>query len=218
MPLDRLGEIDLMVARGLEKVHLALNKRDLWRLWERVWEASKVKPIDNDLDFDMTLNHAGGVLAEVLLNELGQIYPSVNAGKHPGIPSHLRRYFNFIKLENEPSAILARTRLASNLMYLFRVDHAWTREALLGRMDLTKETFEASLWEGYLWSPRLYADLLVVLKPLFLTVLDNLEKIPVRVRENAVQLFTIVAISQNRGFSDIESKAVLYNLGDIYIS
>ena len=218
MPIDRLAEVDLMVARWLEKVHGALNKRPLWKLWERIWEASKVGPIDDDLDYDMTLNHAGGILAEVLLNELGKIYPSVNVGEFPGIPPQLARYFNYIARENDSSTILARTRLASNLMYLFRVDQLWATRALLSRMDITKPTLEASLWEGYLWSPRLHSDLLVVLKSLFLNLLDNLAIISERVRENAVQLFTIVAISQDRGFTDSESKAVLYSLEGTYLA
>jgi hypothetical protein len=51
-----------------------------------------------------------------------------------------------------------------------------------------------------------------------LNLLDNLAIISERVRENAVQLFTIVAISQDRGFTDSESKAVLYSLEGTYLA
>jgi hypothetical protein len=62
-----------------------------------------------------------------------------------------------------------RVLLSSQLVALFRVDPVWTEEHLLPRFDWTVDQMEAkSVWEGFLWSPRLYQPLLLAIKPQFL--------------------------------------------------
>jgi hypothetical protein len=74
------------------------------------------------------------------------------------------------------------------------------------------DTFDAHLWEGYLWSPRFSDDLLSAFKSLFFKVLANLEQIPERVRDHGPQLFIQMAVLTNRGISTEEAKGALYNM------
>lgn len=59
-----------------------------------------------------------------------------------------------------------RVLLASRLIALFRVDRPWTEQYLLPRFDWAVDPMEAkAVWEGFLWSPRLYRPLLLAFKP-----------------------------------------------------
>jgi SIR2-like domain len=62
-----------------------------------------------------------------------------------------------------------RVLLAANVIALFRADPHWTTQHLLTHFEWQRSEDEASAaWEGFLWSPRLYRPLMVVLKPAFL--------------------------------------------------
>ena len=170
------------------------------------------KPFDapeGDLGFDMTLNHAGGVLGNILYDEMAEYIPHVLAGENPGLPRQLRSDFDKIAEGESPSAKLARIRLAPMLYVLHRIDPEWTRRALLGRMDVDdSESFDAHLWEGYLWHARWSDDLLVVIKELLFKVLRHLDLIPERIRSHGPQLFIHMAIPPGRGIDRDEAKGV----------
>lgn len=215
MPLDTLADLDLQAARWLEHVRKTLPKGLRQNLWRRIWDASLmgVAP-EGDLNFDKTLNHAGGVLADILYGEMAEYIPQVTAGEHPGLPRQLRPDFEKIAHNGSPSAKLARVCMAPMLYVLYRIDPEWTARALLSRMDLgNAEDFEPHLWEGYLWHARLSDDLLVVIKDMFFKVLRNLDCIPEGIRSRGPQLFIYMAIPPNRGIDTDKAKAILYNMG-----
>ncbi|MBT4700888.1 MAG: hypothetical protein HOB79_07390 [Rhodospirillaceae bacterium] len=213
MPIASLGPLGTLVAQWLEKSRKVLGKRQRRNLWENIWTASLDEEWDGNLDYDETLNQAGGILASVLLDELIEYHPSATAGDNTRFSKALRPYFELIGNGNSPSAKLARICLSANLLYLFRVDQRWTEDALIKRMDIKiQDRFEAGLWEGYLWSPRIHDDLLEVLKPSFLRILENLDCISKRVAENAPKLFISIAVPPDRGVSTNEALTVLQNL------
>lgn len=58
-----------------------------------------------------------------------------------------------------------RVLLASRLIALFRADQFWTEKYLLPLFDWGQNSAEANaVWEGFLWSPRLYRPLLIAFK------------------------------------------------------
>lgn len=202
-----------VAAQWFELVRPVIGKELFCPLWKRTWEASVADDWDGEIDFNMTLNHAGGILAIVLINELGDSYPKASVGENPGFPDRLRLFFSLIGEEDNPSAKLARTRASGSLLYLFRIDRAWTLSSLLKRMDpANKVVFEPSLWEGYLWSPRIHKDLLECLKPMFFGILKNLASIPDSVRAHAPQLFTVVAASPGSEISTEEAQDILHDM------
>ncbi len=213
MPTVTLAELGVTCAWWFELVRPDLRKDMRLRLWGKIWESSLVKKWEGDYGFDATLNHAGGVLASVLMDELAQQRPTATAGENPGIPKSLRPYFKMMGDEDTPSAKLARIRLSANLLYLFWIDRDWTKNALLQRMDPANHAeFEAALWEGYLWSPRIHGDLLECLKPSFFGILEKLDLISDLVRDHAPQLFISVAVPPDRGVSTREAQEVLQDM------
>ncbi len=219
MPTSTLARVSTVAAQWFELVRLSVGQDFFCSLWERIWEASVANDWNGEIDFNMTLNHAGGILAIVLINELGDIYPKVSEGENPGFPERLRPYFDIIAREDSPSAKLARTRASGSLLYLFRINRPWTLSALLRRMDpANKGGFESALWEGYLWSPRIHGDLFECLKPMFFGILENLDLIPESVRAHAPQLFTVVAVSPGREITEEEAQEVLQVMPPRYLA
>ena len=215
MPIVPLGHLALEAARQLEAIHKSLGKKKTLRrrLWKNIWDASITQDWEGNINYDMTLNHAGGILASVLLNELSEYYPSASAGFNPGLIKSLHPHFSLIGEGDTPSAKLARVRFSASLLYLFRIDQNWTEHALLRRMDLENEdVFEAGLWEGYLWASHISADLLIALKPHFFRIMENLISIPERVRKRAPQLFIMAALPVDRGITAREALGILQEL------
>ena len=214
MPIQALGELALQASRWFETVWHQLNKTLRRNLWRKICDASieKDEP-QQDLDFSMTLNHAGGILGNILYEELSEYIPLVEAGQNYGFPRQLKQDFLCIAKNENPSAKLARVRLAPMLFVLYRIDPAWVEHTFFLRMDPEDgETFDPYLWEGYLWYSRCSADLLEVFKPLLLKILQHLDSIPDHSRDRAVSLFTYLAVPPDRGISTEEAQSVLWNL------
>lgn len=57
-----------------------------------------------------------------------------------------------------------RVLLASHVISLYRIDPNWTKEYLLPLFDWSLLTEAPVVWEGFLWSPRLYRPLLEDIK------------------------------------------------------
>jgi hypothetical protein len=214
MPVETLSELGLPASRWLEKARKSLPKRLRQTLWRRIWRASLLEPApDAALNFNLTLNHAGGLLGGVLYDEMAEYIPRIAAGEHPGLPGQLQSDFEWIAEDDSASAKLARVRMAPMLVVLYRIDPDWTARSLLRRMDSRDEgSFEPHLWEGYLWSPRISDDLLAAFKDSFFEILTHLDRIPQDVREHAAQLFIHMAIPPDRGVSTAEAHDILYQL------
>ena len=215
MPPQALAILALQAARWLQDARSKLGKTLRRKLWQRIWEASlEGEEPEDELDFDMTLNHAGGILGEILYAELSEHVPSVSAGQNPGIPQLLQGDFECLAENNHPSAKLARVRIAPMLFALYRIDPDWTKRTFFRRMDPDNlETFDPYLWEGYFWYARCSADLLTAFKPLLLGILRNNDRIPEDVRDNAVMSFIYLAVPPDRGIDIDEAKGVLWELG-----
>ena len=215
MPLEALTKLALQAARWLENARPRLGKTLRQNLWRRVWDASLMgDPPEGDLDFDLTLNHAGGILGNIIYSEMAEYIPQVApAGESPGLPRQLRPDFEKFADDDSSSAKLARVRMAPMLYALYGIDPDWTARTFFSRMDLDHTTtFDPHLWEGYLWSPRISDDLLTAFKVLFFKVLANLERIPDRVRNHGSQLFIHIAVPPNRHITTDEAKGILYKM------
>lgn len=217
MPNVELGPLTLQASGWLENEWKKLDRNRSRDFWVKLWHATIADDLNgNDLsdpDFDMSHNHAGGVLANVAYSDLAIMIPTVAAGEGSGIPSELSPLFELISRGNHLGAKVGRVRLAPMLFILYRIDPGWTQECLLSRMDLDQgDAFEPFIWEGFLWGPRVSPDLIAVFKPLFLKVLQNLGRIPEDVRDNALQLLIYMAIPSDRGVSGQEAKAALSRL------
>ncbi len=108
------------------------------------------------------INHPIGHVTQALINRWFKREP--NDGD--GLPSDIGPLFTRLCDVRVQRFRHGRVLLASQLIALFRVDRQWTEQYLLPRFDWAVDPMEAqAVWEGFLWSPRLYQPLLLAFKP-----------------------------------------------------
>ena len=216
MPEEKLAELGIPAARWLREVRPKLGEDSRRTVWRSIWEASLTETDEPERKLDVTeaLNHAAGILGEILWKELVEYVPKVSVGENPSFPERLQTDFDRIAEEDCPSGKLARVSLAPMLIWLYRIDPDWTRGAFFCRMDPEKAGFEPYLWEGYFRRRQCTPDLLAAFKTFFFKILGNLDRLPESLwRSNGVALFIDLAVPPDRGIDTEEAKGVLWNVG-----
>ncbi len=118
------------------------------------------------------LNHPIGHLTQALISIWFKKEPNDN----DGMPTELKTIFSKLCNVENKHFRNGRVILSSQLIGFFRVDNSWTRKNLLPLYDWKIDSSEAlAMWEGFLWSPRLYSPLLKVIKSQFLDSADFYE-------------------------------------------
>lgn len=110
------------------------------------------------------INHPVGHVTQTLINLWFKRSPNDN----DQLPADIRPIFTKICDVQVARFRHGRVILGSQLIALFRVDRNWTEQFLLPLFCWDNPDEAKALWEGFLWSPRLYQPLLSVLKPQFL--------------------------------------------------
>jgi hypothetical protein len=112
------------------------------------------------------INHPIGHVAQALLNLWLKRKPNDN----DLLPADIEPFFTQICDAGSGRFRHGRVLLASRLIALFRVDRSWVEKNLLPLFDWAHSSVEAkAVWEGFLWSPRLYRPLLIAFKSQFLS-------------------------------------------------
>ena len=126
------------------------------------------KPIDRPVT--EAINHPIGHVTQALLNLWFKRAP--NDGD--SLPGDIAPFFTQICDVGVVQYRHGRVLLASQLIALFRVDRLWTETNLLPLFDWDRNPLDATaVWEGFLWSPRLYPPLLIAFKPQFLATAQH---------------------------------------------
>jgi len=116
------------------------------------------------------INHPIGHITEVVLNVWLGRQPSDN----DTLPSEVEPIFSLLCNTEIARFRHGRVLLGSRLIALFRVDRSWAELHLLPLFDWARNRNEArAVWEGFLWSPRLYRPLLVAFKTQFLETANH---------------------------------------------
>ncbi|MEW5512052.1 anti-phage defense-associated sirtuin Dsr1 [Pseudomonas asiatica] len=111
------------------------------------------------------INHPIGHVTQALLNFWLSRGPSDN----DQLPAEIEPFFTELCNSQIDRFRHGRVLLGSRLIALFRVDRRWTEQHLLPLFNWAVDMAEAkAVWEGFLWSPRLYQPLLVAFKSQFL--------------------------------------------------
>ena len=111
------------------------------------------------------INHPVGLVTQALLSLWFRREPNDN----DRLPDDLEPLFTEMCDTQVERFHRGRSVLASRLVTLFRVDRSWTEQHLLPLFQWTENPTEAqNVWEGFLWSPRLYRPLLNVFRPQFI--------------------------------------------------
>ena len=219
MPVKALAEISVEASRWLRSNRESLEANAILQVWRKIWDASQFSDDagqDELADLQRSLNHAGGILGEVLYAELADDIPSVGARQNPGVPSRLREEFALMGEGDSLSCRLARVSMAVRLVELYRIDPTWTDKALLRRMggEPGECVVEIGLWEGYFAGRQCSEDLLNAFKRRLLAVLDQVRQRLPNAWRGAVHHFTHLAVWENRGLSRDEAKSVFWEWDD----
>ncbi|SOB74602.1 SIR2-like domain-containing protein [Marinobacter sp. LV10R510-11A] len=110
------------------------------------------------------INHPVGHVTQALINLWFKRGPSDN----DLLPADIEPFFTKICDVQFNQFRHGRVLLGSQLVALFRVDRPWTEKHLLPLFSWDNPGEAKALWEGFLWSPRLYQPLLIAIKSQFL--------------------------------------------------
>jgi hypothetical protein len=209
-----LAECAIDAARWLRSVTpdhvLAIGEEAWWALWDRLWSVSQQMPRtggEDEIDrwVGLAINHPAGVLAEALLAKLWSL--ELRTGS--GIPNEFADRFD-IMLSGETFAHqLARVILASRLPQLFQLDQHWAVAKLIPLMHMGSKAETPGLWQGYLWAPRLWPDLLMAVKGPFLEALTHSSALGDEHGRQLRRLFTFACLEIPHSFNDQEVRSSL---------
>jgi hypothetical protein len=94
------------------------------------------------------------------------------------------------------------------LIALFRVDRPWTERHLLPLFNWDNPIEAKAVWEGFLWSPRLYQPLLIAFKPQFLECANHYADLGEHARQFAAFL-TYAALEPTEGYTANEFRTAI---------
>jgi len=164
--------------------------------------------LDDDDAVTRAINHPVGKITESLLRYWYKKSP--NDGDK--LPENLKNIFSIICTFSDKKYAAGIVILSAHVISLYRVDRSWTSEFLLPLFDWKKFPERArNVWEGFLWSPRLYPPLLREIKPAFLETSVHCESLGKK-GEQYASLLTYVALDPKDSFTQKELTLATRNL------
>jgi hypothetical protein len=160
-----------LLKRGAEKEEAGIpltlfGKAD--SLAQKVWATLQGEGDKETKDWlQRAINHPGGKLAMFWLHSLFRLRKETDQ-KEEGLPQPYRMHFETIVFENKEAATLGRVVLASQLAFLFSVDHDWAKENIIPLLDWDRDIQKAQqAWDGWLSWGHLTEPLLTEIIPLY---------------------------------------------------
>lgn len=152
--------------KGHEDYFLTLAKRILHLDFED----------DGDTDDPVfrAINHPVGHVTQALLDWWYRQEPDDGQG----LPETIKSIFTELCDTQIAKFRHGRVLLAAHALTLFRVDKVWSEQHLLPLLDWSRSEAEAlAMWEGFLWSPRLYRPLMEAIKLTFLDTVNHYKQL-----------------------------------------
>jgi hypothetical protein len=110
------------------------------------------------------INHPIGHVTQALIN----LWFKQNPNDNDLLPADLKPIFTTLCDAQVDRFRHGRVLMGSRLIAFFRVDRPWTEQYLLPLFGWSNPVEAKAVWEGFLWSPRLYRPLLTAFKSQFL--------------------------------------------------
>jgi len=175
MPDAVLQEVVHGVARWMEAASKSVNCHEgiLIELCSRVLSLpleadSGSRIIRNGVEIydpvSSAINHPIGHVTQTLIN----LWFKKNPNDNDQLPADLKPIFTVLCDVQESRYRHGRVLLGSRLIAFFRVDRPWTEQYLLPLFSWSNQVEAKAVWEGFLWSPRLYQPLMIAFKSEFL--------------------------------------------------
>jgi hypothetical protein len=101
-----------------------------------------------------------------------------------------------------------RVLLGSQLIALFRVDQIWTEQYLLPLLSWSNPAEAKAVWEGFLWSPRIYQPLMIAFKLQFLESANHYAELGEH-RQQFSAFLTYVALESTASYTSEEFRSAI---------
>lgn len=195
----------------------ALSKHDVsqqetyFSLIDKLISAYKSNATHSDSDeitINSSINNPIGITTEAIFNS----WFKTNLKDNDRLHGEYYRLFN--KICCEPTNIFDHGKLiiSSQSIAIYRVDPDWAKEYLIPLFDWRSDIRKAMIiWQGFLWSPRIYLPLIVDIKPYFLDTVKNISKLHDS-EYQFIQFFMYTALDQSSILSKREVRQVLEKL------
>ncbi|WP_421296295.1 hypothetical protein [Aeromonas veronii] len=215
MPDETIKELQHALTWWLEVVSKSLNRHEniLLALCSRILEL----PLDagpgshiirnGEEIYDpvsSAINHPIGHVTQTLIN----LWFKQNPNDNDLLPVDLQPLFTSLCDVQVERYRHGRVLLGSRLIAFFRVDRPWTEQYLLPLLSWTNPIEAKGVWEGFLWSPRLYQPLLAAFKPQFLDSANHYVDLGEH-RQQFATFLTYAALGQIEGYSVEELRSAI---------
>jgi hypothetical protein len=215
MPDAVLLEIDHAVTWWMEAASKSISRHEeiLLNLCRRVLAlpskaGSGSRIIGNGVETQnpvgTAINHPIGHVTQALIN----LWFKRNPNDNDLLPADLRPMFTALCDLQVDRFRHGRVLLGSRLIALFRVDRPWTEQHLLPLFDWANPVEAKAVWEGFLWSPRLYQPLLTAFKSQFLDSANHYADLGEHRRQFATFL-TYAALDPTEGYTVDEFRSAI---------
>ncbi|MFU1851443.1 anti-phage defense-associated sirtuin Dsr1 [Citrobacter portucalensis] len=212
MPDAVLQEIDHAVTWWIEMASKISYHQDiLLNLCRRVLAletGSESHIIQNGIEtYDpvgSAINHPIGHVTQALIT----LWFKQNPNDNDLLPAELKPIFTSLCDVQIDRFRHARVLLGSRLITFFRVDRPWTEEHLLPLFGWGNPVEAKAVWEGFLWSPRLYQPLLTAFKSQFLESANHYADLGEH-RQQFATFLTYAALGPTEGYTVEEFRAAI---------
>jgi hypothetical protein len=153
---------------------------------------------------DSASNHPIGHVTQALIN----LWFKQNPNDNDLLPAELKPVFTSLCDEQEDRFRHGRVLLGSRLITFFRVDRPWTEQYLLPLFSWSNPAEAKAVWEGFLWSPRLYQPLLIAFKPQFLESANRYADLGEH-RQQFSAFLTYAALGTTEGYTADEFRSAI---------
>ena len=159
-------------------------------------------PIDQPVT--EAINHPVGKATEALINLWFKQSP--NDGDL--LPADIGPLFTLLCDVQVDRFRHGRVLLGSQLIAFFRVDRPWTEQYLLPLFSWSNPAEAKAVWEGFLWSPRLYQPLLTAFKQQFLESANHYADLGEH-RQQFAAFLTYAALGPIEGYTVDELRSAI---------
>lgn len=150
------------------------------------------------------INHPVGHVTQALFT----LWFKPNLNDNDLLPIELKTIFTKLCDSQIDQFRHARVLLGSRLIAFFRVDRLWTEQHLLPLFSWSNPVEAKAVWEGFLWSPRLYQPLLTAFKSQFIESANHYDDLGEH-RQQFATLLTYAALGPTEGYTVEEFRAAI---------
>ena len=160
------------------------------------------EPIDEPVT--EAINHPVGHVTQALIN----LWFKRNPNDNDLLPADIRPFFTELCDVQVDRFRHGRVLLGSRLIAFFRVDRPWTEQYLLPLFSWSNPAEAKAVWEGFLWSPRLYQPLLTAFRPQFLESANHYADLGEH-RQQFAAFLTYAALGPTEGYTVDEFRSAI---------